>query len=238
MSLAIATASSGALSPKVMMKLAIALAKSIASWGRIAPSCWRPSVRTRNAAEPVVAQIPRTAAKAARPIEIGSSARPKASRTAVSRIRPGATISATQAAARRTMNPPARATRPIATCIQLRPLSRSIAAANIIMLTEPMANPIAPSLKVSAAAIAITRIARPAARAIMPWASLAMSMLPRMYTAPTRTIIAAAMATIEAAPRPLLPRPATFVATDRTVISTVTARVPWTRRPVSIDPSK
>ena len=117
-SLAIATPTSGALSPSVTMNAVMANASWIARFGRISARPLRPLIRTTNAAAPEVAQIPSTAAKAARPIEIGRSAIPKAIRTAVSRIRPGATKSAMNAAARRTARPPARATRPMATCIQ------------------------------------------------------------------------------------------------------------------------
>ena len=80
----------------------------------MAASCFNPSVRTKNAAAPVVAQMPSTAAKAAIPIEIGSRARPSASSAAVRMIIPTAKYCAPAAAATRISIPPARAIKPIA----------------------------------------------------------------------------------------------------------------------------
>ena len=93
-----------------------------------------------------------------------------------------------------------------------------------------------PSLKASAAAIEMARIARPAARAMSPLASVMISMLPRMATAPVKTITAADIAMIAAAPRALA-LPAIAIAIDSSAMITPRAITPWRSLPVSIVPS-
>ena len=92
-----------------------------------------------------------------------------------------------------------------------------MAIANKSMLEAASASPAAPSVKASAAAIANTRMASPAAKAIIPCASLTISISPSFSMAYTNTMIAADMARMIAAPLPL-PRLATLTATARTVI--------------------